>query len=266
MWYQGLDQSPPLVQTCIQSWRRFNPDWELIVLDRNNLTDWIDPEEVPDNRRDLTIQNLSDLARLSLLKRYGGVWVDATVVCLRPLVDWFESYPDRFFAFRSPGRDRLLSTWFIAADSDDALLDSLHHRYSKFMTSQNFVNQNTELGKFIVRQLTPILNRSIRRTTWWLSPYLQFVVRARPYFILHYAFNSLILERPELAARWNETSLPHAKPMHMLQTYAKEAGGLTKALAGLETDEWPLQKLSWSTDVSSPYWHEVMRHLGDTKG
>lgn len=263
MWYQGLRQSPPLVQICIQSWRRFNPDWEVIVLDRDSLTDWIDPEEVPDNRRDLTLQNVSDLARLSLLRRYGGVWVDATVFCLRPLTDWLQHHPVSFFAFRHPARDRLISTWFIASDGDDALLDALHQTHLKFMTSQRFVNQNSEFGKFVVRQLTPILNRSHRRTTLWLNPYLQYVVRARPYFILHYTFNRLILERPDLAALWYQASLPDARPMHGLQTYAREEGGLTKALVELEAGEWPLQKLSWSTDLTSPYWREVVRYLRD---
>ncbi len=61
--------------------------------------------------RDLP-QVLSNFARLELLSTIGGVWVDATVYPERPLSQWVENEvgEDGFFAFRSPGDDRVLST------------------------------------------------------------------------------------------------------------------------------------------------------------
>ncbi len=59
---------------------------------------------------------ISDVVRLELLARYGGVWADATTYCLAPLDEWLESaVASGFFAFDSPGPDRMLSTWFLAA-------------------------------------------------------------------------------------------------------------------------------------------------------
>lgn len=262
VWYQGLKQSPPLVQSCIQSWRQFNPDWEVIVLDRDSLTDWIAPNEVLDNRSDLTLQKLSNLARLSLLRRYGGVWVDPTVFCLRALSDWLDDhYRVGFFAFRNPARDRMMSNWFIASERDNPLLVALHQTYFEFFTRRTFVNQNSQVGRFLVRHLTPILSRSFRRTTIWLNPHLQQFVRAYPYFVFHYAFNKLILTRPDLRALWIEVNSLDARQMHELQTYAKERNGLTKALFALERNDWPMQKLNWRADLTSVYWSEVLRCL-----
>ena len=262
MWYQGLAESPPLVQICVHSWRRFNPDWKVIVLDRSSLTSWIDPREVPNNRSDLSLQQLSDLARIGVLQRYGGIWVDATVFCLRPLAEWFDHRHDAgFFAFRNPARDRMMSTWFIGSEKDDPLLTALYQTYMEFMTSRSFVNQHSDFGLFLVRLLTPILNRNHRRTTLWLNPHLQRLVRAYPYFILHYTFNKVILTRPDLSALWNDACLPDARPMHGLQNYAKEDNGLTKALVELQAGSWPMQKLSWRADLTSSYWREVIQRL-----
>src|SRR5690606_23029229 len=86
LWMQGVDTAPPLVRACIESWRVLNPTWRAVALDRATLGDWVDLDDIIDiSRRDITVQKQAVVARLALLKRYGGVWVDATVFCLRPL-------------------------------------------------------------------------------------------------------------------------------------------------------------------------------------
>ena len=34
-------------------------------------------------------QAKSDIIRLSLLKNYGGIWADSTLLCMQPLSFWF---------------------------------------------------------------------------------------------------------------------------------------------------------------------------------
>ena len=108
LWHQGFADAPPLVQACLESWRRFNPGWRVIALDRHSLPDYYDIAEVIDPaRRDLDVIKMSNLTRLCLLWRYGGLWTDATVFCLRPLDDWLHAaYDAGFFAFRNPAKDR----------------------------------------------------------------------------------------------------------------------------------------------------------------
>lgn len=65
----------------------------------------------------ISFQASSDLLRLELLHCYGGVWVDATTICTRSLDEWLpEVLTSGFFAYNRPGPDRLLSTWFLAAE------------------------------------------------------------------------------------------------------------------------------------------------------
>ena len=47
----------------------------------------------------------------------GGVWVDASVVPVKPLSQWLGDALTEagFFAFERPGPDRPISSWFLAA-------------------------------------------------------------------------------------------------------------------------------------------------------
>ena len=230
------------------------------------LPEYFDIAEVIDPaRRDLDVQKISNLTRLCLLRRHGGVWTDATVFCLRPLDDWLDAaYDAGFFAFRNPAKDRMLATWLIASEPDNPLLVALHAAFLDFVNRRNFSNQDTAFGRYVVARLTPVLNKDVRRTGLWLNPLVQGVLRAYPYFFFHYLFNRLILTRPDLRALWDRVEPIEARPLHALQKYAREPDKLADALAELEHGNWQVQKLNWRSDLATPYWSAVMRHLTDT--
>lgn len=265
LWCQGFDHAPPLVRACLGSWQQFNPDWRICALDRDTLRDWINLQDVVDlTRSDLTVQKISDIARLCLLRQYGGVWADATVFCLRPLDSWVtEYYSTGFCAFRNPGPDRLMSSWFIATEKDNPILTALQEAFVEFMNSRIFSNQNTELGLLAIQKLEPILKKNVRRTIRWLNPRLQERVQAYPYFIFHYAFNKIILTNPKLRLLWEQALPLDARPSHSLQTYSRDEHGLARALSEIDRSDWMLQKLDWRADLTAPYWGEVLKRLID---
>lgn len=124
-WFQGEDEAPEIVRRCIASWRRHNPDWDLRCLDRHTIPHYVDIARFVDlKRQKVPPPALSDILRLALLHEFGGVWVDATTLCMQPLNEWL---PDRmgqgFFLFEKPGPDRPVSSWFIAAKSGNPILE-----------------------------------------------------------------------------------------------------------------------------------------------
>lgn len=125
LWFQGWDDAPWLVRKCLASWQVNNPGWDIRVLDATTLQRYI---ELPDlEGRDVGPAALSDIVRICLLHEYGGVWVDATVQCHRPLDDWLpEAAKDGFFAFSRPGPDRLVSSWFLAARENHPIVMHWH--------------------------------------------------------------------------------------------------------------------------------------------
>lgn len=99
--------------------------WAIRPLDRLNATDFLDNQEVRAalNDIDQPPEACSDRLRIALLAQHGGVWVDATTYCLRPLDDWlFDVLGPGFFAFDRPGPDRLISSWFLAAEPNNYII------------------------------------------------------------------------------------------------------------------------------------------------
>ena len=110
MWLQGLDKAPDIVKKCWASWEKYNPDWQLVLLDESNLEQYVPVQEIiGENREYISRNHLSDIIRINLLAKYGGVWVDATCFCCVPLDKWLGRYATSgFFAFGSPNRNKLL--------------------------------------------------------------------------------------------------------------------------------------------------------------
>lgn len=126
-WLQGIEQAPALVKACIASQKRALPDYEFRFIDRENYRQWTSlPRHVVDKfcKGKIPPALFSDLLRLSLLTKYGGIWMDASVYCsgfgnpdLKNRWERILSSELTLFRYFEPGRKApvALSNWFIAA-------------------------------------------------------------------------------------------------------------------------------------------------------
>lgn len=122
-WSQGFEKCPAIVTKCVESWYDLNPDYDIRLLDSNNIKEYLDINEVlaSDRIKKASFAAKSDLIRINLLLSHGGIWVDSTLMCLQPIAHWLDT--DRsFFAFGNPGPDRLVSSWFLAAHSSSYII------------------------------------------------------------------------------------------------------------------------------------------------
>ncbi|AZO55832.1 MULTISPECIES: capsular polysaccharide synthesis protein [unclassified Mesorhizobium] len=125
LWLQGIETAPQIVKACVNSWQRMNPGWTIQILAKGNLADFLPDLSDPNSilSRPLSDAAYSDIVRIELLCRYGGVWVDATCYCLQPLDEWLDSVmSEGFFAFERPAPSRMLSSWFLAASQSSYLI------------------------------------------------------------------------------------------------------------------------------------------------
>ena len=98
-WAQGYDNVPQVVRECLDSVDKFAGDYTTVRLTDNNLADYLDiPEFVQEKRPSFSRAFFSDLLRLMLLKSYGGVWLDATILLSGRIPEDYLSLP--FFIFR----------------------------------------------------------------------------------------------------------------------------------------------------------------------
>lgn len=138
-WLQGYDQAPPLVKACITSLRRYMPEYDVIVIDADNISQYIElPEWITEKYRRGIIPNalFSDLIRLELLIRHGGLWVDSSVLMTDPdlltnrkwLTDILEA-PLFMFQYRHPATHSYLgiSNWCIGAQPNQWALVKLRN-------------------------------------------------------------------------------------------------------------------------------------------
>lgn len=83
IWMQGIDAMPGDYRRCVKTWGPAHPGWEIQVWDKTSL-DWIQNSWVWDIDNP-TIQ--SDVARIEVVHKYGGVYFDADMECRRSLED-----------------------------------------------------------------------------------------------------------------------------------------------------------------------------------
>ena len=128
-WLQGINEDTPLVvKRCIQSMYDNLKKEEVILLTESNYSDYISlPEFVINKYREgiITKTHLTDLLRLELLIKYGGIWIDATVLCTGDIPDYILNSDLFLFQNLKPGRDGdaiALSSWFIAAKTNNKVL------------------------------------------------------------------------------------------------------------------------------------------------
>lgn len=248
LWLQGLSEAPFIVKKCMESWLKENPGWEVIILDQNNLGEFIDLD-LPDKKYAcLPHAQKSDLVRLQLLSKYGGVWADSTTLCMKPLDEWIDNCTQSgFFAFAKPGRGRIMSNWFLVSEKQCPLILKLRELYISFFRNNNFNNK----GRFkprILNWLCKILNRSEKTTKYWFSPLITKIIRIYPYFIFHYMFERLVSCNLECQNIWKNTEkISTDGPLKIMRA------GLFSSLnedikKDIDEKRVPLYKLTWKYD------------------
>lgn len=128
-WWQGMENAPKIVQLCYNSvLARFASTHEIIVITEKNYKDYVTmPEFVSGllEKKKITIQFFSDLLRLELLNRYGGTWMDATVLITDDPPAYMTQSPLFMFQTLFPstfGNVCRMESWYIHSESNNKIL------------------------------------------------------------------------------------------------------------------------------------------------
>lgn len=165
-WLQGLEQAPEIVHVCLASLRRYVGDKEIRIISLQTYRDYVElPDHVEEKFRKGHIPPalFSDLIRLELLIRYGGTWIDSTVLCTgshypKELLDC-----DLFmFRYVRPGTDEFagISNWFISARSNHPLLLVLRDMLYQYWRDYDCVLEYYVFHRFfymLVREFPAVL-------------------------------------------------------------------------------------------------------------
>lgn len=243
-WLQGESNAPPLLQSCIASWRRMNPGWQVRVLDREMARNFMGNVSIPGHRLDvLPPEKWTNILRMRLLTEIGGVWTDASTFCLRPLDHWLpECMVGGFFVFRDSAPFFMADNWFIASDRDNPLAKLWRDAHEKFWAKRDYLHHSSYPGESapklprlqseLLKHLHQLFDRNTRSTDWWFHPIIQLLLRSYPYCVMHYIFNREFHRNAEFRALANRIPYRDAKPS--LRHYIE--GGQKTALQDLIQD------------------------------
>lgn len=95
-WWQGVDNSPEIIKRCIESIGKNIGDYQITIITEDNYKNYVQfPEWVEEKKKKGIISqtHYSDLLRLELLAKYGGIWLDSTFYCVKPDIEQYFSKP-----------------------------------------------------------------------------------------------------------------------------------------------------------------------------
>lgn len=262
LWFQGYERASEGVRRCIDSWRDKNPGWEVTLVTNENVRQWVSAELIDHPRLgSLPDAARSDLIRLDLLSRFGGVWADASCWCSMPLDSWIDGCvePAGFFAFSWLDRpapfptlrkttvggftaNSLISSWFLAATRGHLLVERHYGELRDYWAENSFSN---ERHRILRRLLDELLTRNDRTTQWYVSPFVARVLRISPYFAFHYHFNKIVTHDRRCRALWDQMTRLSAVEPHLPQQLGLRSPMTDRELEALAKSTAPVFKLSW---------------------
>jgi hypothetical protein len=182
LWLQGWENAPEIVKACARTAAALNPNWDIRMLDLQSAGQLLkdDPLFLDTRNKNLQPETFSDIIRICLLRKHGGVWADATVYFLKPLDSWLhENMRSGFCAFAWPP-DRRLSSWFLAAAPDHYMISHWHEACRQYWSGRKSRDQ---------------------------------------YFWFHALFFQAVAANPEFKQLWSETPDLSSEPPHRFVPY-----------------------------------------------
>ena len=224
-WHQGWHNAPDLVKRCATTWREHNPTWDIHFLDAQTLKGKVKLPPAA-KKLNLPLPALSNVIRICLLKKYGGVWADATLWCVRPLDDWIQAVcdPNGFFAYDKPGPGRPISSWFLAASTDCRMVDIWHLAVRQLLAKTQVHNRFRWV--FDNKENNWLMNTISKLCMGYVLlcfQYGQLLITSSDnpqddnYHWFHYLFGRLLEQDSEFRRLWALTPKISADGPHLLQ-------------------------------------------------
>lgn len=135
---------------CIESWKKFLPDYKLMLWNEDNY----DVNSIKFTRQAYQKKKYAfviDPVRLQLLREHGGIWLDTDIEIIKNLDPLLEL--PAFMSFES---DTLLHTGIVGSEKGAAWTDE----YWKYMNKKPFIRWNGRLNK---TPSTVIISRILKK-------------------------------------------------------------------------------------------------------
>ena len=166
--WDNPDSIPDIISKCINTFKVHNPDYEVIVLHKNNLDIYL-PEVNFDNIKHIKNQpaRFSDMVRLHILAKNGGIWCDASIICLESF-EWIQQiiknnkcefvgfYINGFTFHEYIHYSPVIESWFLACVKDSKFMNDWKNEFlkiSNFNTVKEYI-ENVKDNNISIQNIT----------------------------------------------------------------------------------------------------------------
>jgi hypothetical protein len=144
--YWDSDEIPDIVKLSIQSWKKTSPQYKINFMNQKNIEALI---SLPKNWKTLPAYRQSDIIRLLLLEKYGGVWIDASTILLENLDKLISKNNLTLFTTpRSSFENPVFENWFISAPPNNKVIKLWIEEVLMALSNQKeYINKSSDYSK-----------------------------------------------------------------------------------------------------------------------
>jgi hypothetical protein len=142
IWTFWDGDSPDIINKCMDTWKKHNPDYEIVLLNKNNVDTYLPDVDFSKMKNIENPAHYSDMVRIHILAKNGGIWCDASVICLRSF-NWINElqneeqsefvgfYIDSFAKKEYKEKYPVIENWFFACIKDSQFVCDWRDEYTK---------------------------------------------------------------------------------------------------------------------------------------
>lgn len=147
-WFGNGDKSE-LIKSCIKSWKKFAPDFEIMEWNESNCNISENPyvKKAYDEKKWAFV---SDYFRLKAIYKYGGVYLDTDMELMKPLKAYL--FSEAFLAFETP---IFVHAGIIGAKKENTFIKKIMDTYQQ----ESFENGENNMPLPIPRRITTLLEQ-----------------------------------------------------------------------------------------------------------
>ena len=165
-YWDNPDKLPKTVKMCMQSWKKYNPEYEITLLTKKNFFSYVTlPEDLSShpNFNDNPTR-FADLVRIYALAEHGGVWIDSTILLKAPLDNWlFPKYAEfsGFYidSFTNNKEHPVIENWFFACNKGSKFIKKWLNEFiqiADYPNVEKYIESRRQMGVDFERLSDPI--------------------------------------------------------------------------------------------------------------
>ena len=158
---------PKSIEKSIMSWRLYNPDYKIHIINKNNIKDFL-PELNLKNISGIegNYQLLSDIVRIHLIYKYGGFWIDSStfstmsfdhwlhnILCITESTEFVGYFNPLFTKKKFMKSSPVLENWFFCCPKKSKFIKLWKDEFMKLVRDEDYFQNKLESDEVDIQHL-----------------------------------------------------------------------------------------------------------------